>query len=99
MPPLFVVGNALRLTYFMKEKKKVKIEEDSNMKKVLTVEGMMCMHCVKHVEDALKAVAGVAGVEVNLKKKRATVSLGEEVSNETLIAAVKEAGYEVTKVE
>ncbi|MDE6676857.1 MAG: heavy-metal-associated domain-containing protein, partial [Clostridia bacterium] len=61
--------------------------------------GMMCMHCVKHVTDALQAVEGVTGVDVNLKKKRATVTLGAEVSNEALIAAVKEAGYEVTKVE
>lgn len=92
---LFVVGNALRLTYFMRKEKK----EDNGMKKVLKVEGMMCMHCVKHVTDALSAMEGVAGVEVNLKKKRAVVTLNGEVSNDALVAAVKEAGYEVTGVE
>lgn len=95
---LFVVGNALRLTYFLKGTKH-KIKEDDSMKKVLHIEGMMCMHCVKHVEDALRAVDGVAEIDVNLKKKRATVKLSGEVSAEALSAAVKEAGYEVTKVE
>ena len=69
------------------------------MKKTLTIEGMMCMHCVKHVTDALSAVEGVESVEVNLKKKRAEVALGGEVTDEALISAVKEAGYEVTKVQ
>ncbi len=93
---LFVVGNALRLTRFMKKKNKSK--ENSMKQKenqiVLKVEGMMCAHCVKHVKDALEAVGGVAGADVDLKKKRATVTLSEEVETDVLIAAVKEAGYE-----
>lgn len=94
---LFVVGNALRLTRFMKEKKQKK--EDNNMKKVLKVEGMMCGHCVKHVEAALAAVEGVSAAEAELKKKRATVTLSAEVSDETLKAAVTAAGYEVTEIQ
>lgn len=68
------------------------------MKKTISVEGMMCMHCQKHVEDALSAVAGVSKVEVNLKKKRAVVECGEEVSDQALEQAVKEAGYEAKVV-
>ena len=68
------------------------------MKKTLTVEGMMGMHCVAHVEKALSGVAGVEKAEVNLKKKRAVVTLNAEVADETLRAAVKEAGYEVTDI-
>ena len=68
------------------------------MKKTLTVEGMMCMHCVAHVEKALSGVAGVEKTEVNLKKKRAVVTLNAEVADEALRAAVKEAGYEVTDI-
>ena len=93
---LFVVGNALRLTYFMKEKKEKK--GDNGMKKTLTVEGMMCMHCVKHVTDALTAVEGVASAEVDLKKKRAVVTLNAEVADEALIGAVTQAGYEVKEI-
>lgn len=93
---LCVVGNALRLTgYGRKSVKNKKIQEqEEGMKKTISVEGMMCMHCQKHVEDALSAVAGVAKVEVSLKKKRAVVECAETVSNEALEQAVKEAGYE-----
>ena len=68
------------------------------MKKQLTVEGMSCMHCVKHVTEALEGVEGVKKADVNLKKKRAVVTLEKEVPDEALQAAVKEAGYEVTDV-
>ena len=99
---LFVVLNALRLTRFLRKKKEITAETaeqgDIAMKKTLTIEGMMCMHCVKHVTDALNAVEGVEKTDVNLKKKRAVVTLNAEVADETLRAAVKEAGYEVTDI-
>ena len=66
------------------------------MKRELHVEGMMCMHCVKHVTDALQTVEGVEKADVDLKKKRAVVTLAAPVADETLIAAVKEAGYEAS---
>ncbi len=87
---LFVVGNALRLTRFEREKK----TRGDNMQKELKVKGMMCMHCVAHVTSALQAVDGVEKVDVNLKKGKATVFLAKEVENEALLNAVKEAGYE-----
>lgn len=95
---LFVVTNALRLTKFGKKKKKETIEETDIMKKTLEIEGMMCQHCVAHVTKALQSVEGVASVEVNLKKKKAVVTLENEVTDEALIAAITEAGYEVKKI-
>lgn len=95
---LFVVGNALRLTHLFSKKEKNKNGEN-NMKKVLKIEGMMCMHCVKHVTDALQAVDGVASCEVNLKKKRAELTLSKEVAEEALKNAVTQAGYGVTEIE
>ena len=99
---LFVVLNALRLTRFLRKKKEITAETaeqgDIAMKKTLTIEGMMCMHCVKHVTDALNAVEGVEKTDVNLKKKRAVVTLNAEVADDALKAAVKEAGYEVTEI-
>ncbi len=99
---LFVVLNALRLTRFLRKKKEIAAETaeqgDIAMKKTLTIEGMMCMHCVKHVTDALNAVEGVEMTDVNLKKKRAVVTLNAEVADDALKAAVKDAGYEVTDV-
>lgn len=94
---LFVVCNALRLTIYLKKKNNEK--GDSSMKKTLKIEGMMCMHCVKHVEDALKGVAGVGKVEVNLKKKCAVLELLGEVSPADLSAAVANAGYEVKSID
>ena len=69
------------------------------MKKTIHVEGMMCMHCVGHVEKALRGVPGVKGVTVSLDDQNAIVDVDESVSNNALTAAVKNAGYEVTGIE
>ena len=69
------------------------------MKKQLSIEGMMCQNCVKHVTRALEGVAGVSQVEVSLENKQAVVTAGSEVSDDALKAAVTEAGYEVTGVQ
>ena len=69
-------------------------EESINMKKCFTVEGMMCKHCVAHVEKALQAVEGVAAVAVSLEANTAEVTLVKDVANEILIAAIVDAGYE-----
>lgn len=81
----------------------VKISEDKKvggktMKKVISVEGMMCQHCVKHVTKALEGVAGATDVSVSLEEKRATVSVPVSVSDETLKAAIEDAGYDVTSI-
>ena len=68
------------------------------MQKIMYVEGMMCAHCVKHVQDALTGMDGVSGAEVNLKKKCAVVTLEKDVSDEAFRAAIAEAGYEVKKI-
>lgn len=65
------------------------------MTKTLCIEGMMCGHCVAHVEKALKAVPGVTAVEVSLENKQAAVT-GEVLRDDDLKAAVADAGYEVT---
>jgi len=67
------------------------------MKKLLTIEGMSCGHCVMHVKSALQDVAGVTSVEVDLVKKSAMVE-GEALDEAALKAAVAEAGYRVSAV-
>ncbi|MDF2700648.1 MAG: heavy metal transport/detoxification protein [Haloplasmataceae bacterium] len=69
------------------------------MIKKLSIQGMTCGHCKMHVETALKEVAGVTSVDVDLKGKSATVVLAKEVEDKALIAAVDEAGYQVIKIE
>lgn len=69
------------------------LKEENKMEKRIQVEGMMCEHCVAHVKKALEGVKGVTKAEVSLAKKEAVVILKEEVSDETLVHAVEEAGY------
>ena len=68
------------------------------MKKTLKIEGMMCQRCVAHVTKALQDMEGVSSVEVNLKKKTAVVELSKDVTDETFISTITEAGYEVKKI-
>lgn len=68
------------------------------MKKQINIEGMSCGHCVSHVEEALKEVAGVNGVYVDLQGKNAVVEISDIVTDEQLKAAVEEVGYDVTGI-
>ena len=95
---LFVVSNALRLRFIkLKKGEKEKmfgLKKKENITHTLAVEGMMCQHCVSHVKKALEAQKGVAEVTVDLDTKTATVDALSSVSVASLIAAVKDAGYE-----
>lgn len=57
----------------------------------LNISGMSCGHCVKAVEEALKGVPGVQGVQVDLAGGKATVE--GQADEQALIAAVTEEGY------
>jgi len=64
---------------------------------VLSVTGMSCGHCVRHVGEALRPLGGVREVEVQLEQGRALVKHDpQETSPEGLIEAVRDAGYEAT---
>lgn len=61
----------------------------------LTIEGMTCGSCVRHVDRALRTLRGVDKVEVKLRDGIAIVQ--HDASKATvgaLIAALREAGYE-----
>lgn len=107
----FVVGNALRLRLFHPKyaktttalpkediQKEPTHKEEIGMKKVLKIEGMMCNHCTGRVEKALNDLDGVTA-EVSLEGKSATVTLSKEVSDETLVQTVTDAGYEVVDIQ
>ena len=59
----------------------------------LTVSGMTCGNCVKHVEKAITSVAGVKAVEVNLSMGAVKVDgdIAQKVTE--IIAALEEEGY------
>ncbi|HWQ38338.1 MAG TPA: heavy metal translocating P-type ATPase [Burkholderiales bacterium] len=64
----------------------------------LPIEGMTCASCVARVEKALNSVPGVGSAEVNLATETATVNLAEGASPESLVAAVRDAGYDARLV-
>jgi len=69
------------------------------MKKKISISGMSCEHCVKHVTNALKELAGVSNVEVNLAAKNAIIEASDDLTDEAIKAAIDDAGYEVTGIE
>ncbi len=71
---------------------------NNGAKKVISIEGMMCQHCVNHVTKALEAVDGVSNVKVNLEQKNAVLTANDTVSNDVLTKAIVDAGYEVTAI-
>lgn len=69
------------------------------MTKVMTIEGMMCGHCTGRVQKALEALDGVKEVTMSLENKTATIEADETVAEDSMIAAVTEAGYEVKDIQ
>jgi copper chaperone len=60
----------------------------------LTVTGMSCGSCVRHVTSALRAVPGVSTVNVQLRAGLAEIHHDDRASVDALISAVRDAGYE-----
>ena len=59
---------------------------------------MHCQHCVQAVQDALKEVAGVTAVQVNLDAQNAIVE-GNDLNNAALQEAIEDIGFDVEKID
>ena len=107
-----VVSNALRLKLFKPRRshpaKSVPTGADGHidmkkevcqMEKKLTIDGMMCQHCVKHVQEALNAVPGVKSATVSLENNNAVVTAEDSVTDEALAKAVTDADYKVVNIQ
>lgn len=71
-------------------------KENNYMTTVLKVDGMMCMHCVKHVESAAKKVQGVIDAKADLDAKQVTVEHnGADIS--LVIKNITDEGYTVSE--
>ena len=68
------------------------------MTKVITVEGMMCGNCEAHVVKALGQVPGVESAKADRNKKEARVECAADVSDEALLKAVADTGYDASDV-
>lgn len=71
---------------------------ESTMDKVISIKGMMCQHCVAHVTKALEKVPGTSEIKVSLDEGKAYLKVNDEVSDQMLIDAIVDAGYEVTGI-
>ena len=63
-------------------------------KKTVTVKGMMCAHCVSHVEKALTAL----GVQADVDLASGTAVVTGNARDEALKKAGTDAGYEVVDI-
>ncbi|MFC7114358.1 heavy-metal-associated domain-containing protein [Natronoarchaeum sp. GCM10025703] len=59
------------------------------------VEGMSCGGCEENVSDALTDLDGVESVAADHEGNIVTVTLGGDVADDDLTAAIESAGYEV----
>ena len=68
------------------------------MTSTYTVTGMTCGHCVSSVSEEVGAVAGVTDVTVDLAAGLLTVETDGRADDTAIVAAVREAGYDVAGV-
>lgn len=62
------------------------------------VQGMTCGHCVRSVDEELRAIPGVTDVKVDLVSgatSQVTITSDEPISDDAIKGAVEEAGYAV----
>jgi copper chaperone len=62
--------------------------------RTFSVPGVSCDHCKTAIEGELAAVSGVTHSEVDVGAK--TVRVEGDATDEVIIAAIDEAGYEAT---
>ena len=71
----------------------------NEVKQTVSIEGMMCQHCVKHAKDALAKLPGVTSVDVSLENKNAVLISSNGIEKASIEKAIEEAGYTVTSIE
>jgi P-type Cu+ transporter len=105
MSSVSVVTNALRLGHFtpagdapVADPAESLILEEKPMKTEITIEGMMCQHCLMSAKKALEKLAGVTAVTVNLEQKTAVLESTGQIDQNLITAAIAEAGYTMTGV-
>jgi copper ion binding protein len=64
------------------------------MTQEFTVPTMSCQHCVNAITKEVSSLSGVQNVKVDLGSKRVSVQANDNVSTETIVQAINEAGYD-----
>lgn len=71
---------------------------NKKIKKVITIEGMMCEHCKEKVEKLLLKLDGITKVKISLKDKTATIYSSVSISDEDIIDTINKLDYKVTSI-
>lgn len=71
---------------------------NKKIKKVITIEGMMCEHCKAKVEKSLLELNGITKVKVSLKDKTATIYSSVSIPDEDIIDTINKLDYKVTSI-
>ena len=61
------------------------------------VKGMTCGHCVSAVTEEITKIEGVNAVDIDLPTGNVTVTSESPLGDDTVRAAVDEAGYELVQ--
>ena len=88
----FVVTNALRLNFIKFNKKE---KEETNMEKIVKIEGMMCPHCEARVKKSLEEIDGVKSVVASHKDKSAVITSVKEIDDEIIKNIIEKEGYKI----
>lgn len=59
---------------------------------VMEIEGMTCSFCPLAIKKSLSGIEGVEDVRVSFEEKKAWLTVGESVTDEMLVEAVRKAG-------
>ena len=71
---------------------------EKQTEKIISIEGMMCQHCVRHATEALEKIDGVSDVKVSLEDKNAVIHVNQNVTDEQITNAIVAAGYEIISI-
>ena len=71
---------------------------NKKIKKVITIEGMMCEHCKEKVEKSLLELESVTKVRVSLKDKTVTIYSSVSIPDEDIIDTINKLDYKVTSI-
>lgn len=64
----------------------------------ISIEGMMCQHCVSTVTKASQSIKGVTSVHVDLDAKKANVASIQPIQTAQMNSVITAAGYTVTQI-
>ena len=72
------------------------VDQDRSKKITLTVNGMTCSSCERHIESEVIKLSGISSVKASYSGKSATVEYNpEKVNKEKIVAAINSTGYTV----